>query len=445
MKKTDVLIIGGSAGGLTAAISARRNYPQKKITLVRKEEKVLIPCAIPYLFKTIDSVEKDLIPDAVLSKNQVDLVVDEATELNPNQKVAKTAKGSGIGYKKLILATGSLPVVPPIDGVNLENVFVAKKEVGYLEKMVAVLKEAKEIVIIGGGFIGVEFADELAKAGKKITIVEMLPHCLQLAFDEEFCLKGEEKLRQSGVVLRTGILAQRIGGEGKVEYVKLKNGEKLPVEAVILGIGVRPNVELAQAAALKIGKTKAIKVDEYQRTSDKDIFAVGDCAEKTSFFTGKPSKLRLASIATREARIAATNLFRPREKNGGTIGTFATIIGGLALGVAGLTEKAAEEAKIKVVKGEAVTLCKHPGAMPGSKETSVKLLFTKAGRIVGGQVYGDFAVGEVVNVIAALIQKRAQVEEVVKLQIGTHPALTPSPIAYPIVSAAAVAKTRLKG
>jgi len=444
MKEANILIIGGSAGGLTAAISARRNYPDKKITLVRKEREVVIPCGIPYIFKTVGAVEKDLIPDTVLDKNKVELIVDEVIQLDQEGKSVRTAGGEEVRYEKLILAIGSGPVVPPIGGVELENVFPVKKDAEYLRKVSKVLEKAEEIVVIGGGFIGVEVADELAKAGKKVTIVEMLPHCLATAFDREFCEKAEEKLVEGGVKIMTNSMAQEIGGNGSAEYVELKNGEKLPADAVILGIGARANTKLAEEAGLEIGETKAIKVNEYQQTSDENIFAVGDCAEKRFFFTGKPVPLRLASIAAREARIAAANLFELQEMNGGVIGTFSTVIGDLALGAVGLTERQAQEAKIGFVKGEATAKDKHPGAMPGCREVSVKLLFDKKGVIIGGQIAGGVSVGEMTNVIAAMIQNKMTAGEIVKLQVGTHPALTPSPIAYPIVNAAGVARSRLK-
>ena len=172
MKRIDVLVLGGSAGGLTAAISARRNYPDKDITLVRREEKVVVPCGIPYIFGTLGSVEKNLIPvDEMLSTNKIESIIDEVTEIDRAKKVVKTAKGEEMGYEKMILATGSLPIIPPIPGVDLEHVFVAKKDVEYLSGMLKTIEASKRVVIIGGGFIGMEFADDLTKRGLDITVV----------------------------------------------------------------------------------------------------------------------------------------------------------------------------------------------------------------------------------------------------------------------------------
>ncbi|MCK4392930.1 FAD-dependent oxidoreductase, partial [Candidatus Bipolaricaulota bacterium] len=236
MSSTDVLIVGGSAAGLTAAISTRRFNPKAKITLVRKEEKVLIPCGIPYIFGTLDSPEDDLIPDAVLTKHSIDLIVDEVTSINKGAKTVTTAGGDTISYERMILATGSYPLVPPLPGVELENVFSAKKDIDYLTELKQALHQANDLVIIGGGFIGLEFADECRKIDNlnSVSVVELLPHCLLLACDSEVCMQVEEELKKAKVNLFTDRRAQAILGEEKVEQVELENGQKLKADVVIL-------------------------------------------------------------------------------------------------------------------------------------------------------------------------------------------------------------------
>ena len=257
----------------------------------------------------------------------------------------------------------------------------------YLRGFLEALDKAKNVVTIGGGFIGVEFSDEFRKRGLDVTIIEMLPHCLQLVFDLEFCIMAENKLRQRGIKLMTNTRAKAIIGERKVEGVELGNGQKVPADIVLLGIGMRPNTELAQKAGLKIGETRAIWVDEYGRTSDEDIFAVGDCAEKRSFFTGKPIPLGLASIATNEARVAAANLFGIRRKNMGAVGAFSTIIGDSGMGKVGLSEKEATDLGFEITIGETIISDKHPPAMPNSKEISMKLVFEKASKRILGALF----------------------------------------------------------
>jgi NADH oxidase (H2O2-forming) len=446
MDKTDVLIIGGSAGGPVAGITAKRHYKDAKVTVIRKENEgqVLVPCGLPYIFGTLGAPEKNIIPDALLTGNNIGLIIDEATSIDREARTVATASGTSIGYERLVLATGGLPIIIPIPGKDLENVFCAAKDVDYIKKLLKTLDEVKDVVIIGGGFIGLEFGDELRKRGLNVTIVEMLPHCLQLVFDEDFCSVAENKLKERGIVVKTKVQAEAILGEKKVEGVKLNTGEELKADLAFMCIGVRPNTGLAQKAGLQIGETKGIWVDEYGRTSDKDIFAIGDCAEKKSFFTKKPSPLRLASIACNEARIVGANLFGLKRRNEGVIGSFATIIGDSGIGLAGLTETAAKGAGFDVVTGEVKTPDKHPGSIPGATEFRVKLVFEKTTQeILGGQVCGGITVGEVVNVLSALIQNKMTADAVATFQYGTHPFFTPSPIPYPIVNAAEVALTKL--
>jgi NADH oxidase (H2O2-forming) len=447
MDKADVLIIGGSAGGPVAGITARRHYKDAKVTVIRKEKpgQVLVPCGLPYIFGTVGTPEKNIIPDALLTGNNIDFLVDEATSIDRGAKTVATASGKSIGYDKLVLAIGGLPIIIPIPGNDLENVFCAKKDVDYINALLKTLEGVKDVVIIGGGFIGLEFADELKKRGLNVTIVEMLPHCLQLVFDEDFCSVAENKLRERGIGVKTKVQAEAILGKTKVEGVRLNTGEELKADLVFMCIGVRPNTELAQRAGLKIGETKGIWVDDYGRTSDEDVFAIGDCAEKKSFFTKKPSNLRLASIACNEARIVGANLFGLKRRNEGVIGSFATIIGDSGVGLAGLTEMAAKGAGFEVVTSDVKTPDKHPGSMPGATEFRVKLIFERATQqILGGQVCGGGTVGEVVNVLSALIQNRMTADAVATFQYGTHPFFTPSPIPYPIVNGAEVALGKLR-
>jgi len=446
MQNTDVLIVGGSAAGITAAITARKHYPEVEITLIRKEEKVLIPCGIPYIVGTLESPEENLIPDTVLSNNNVNMIIDEVTSINKGAKIVSTVGGRTIRYKKMILATGSLPVVPPISGIDLDNVFVVKKEIAYLKNLLKALDEARDVVIIGGGFIGLEFADECRKRGNlNVTVVELLPHCLLLACDEEVCTLVEKKLQERGINILADRRAKALIGNGKVQYVELKNGQKIRADVVILGIGVTPNIELAQKAGLEAIKGGGIYVDEFMRTSDKNIFAAGDCTQKRCFFTGEPSFLRLASIATMEARVAGANLFRLQRRGECPVGVFGTVIGDLAIGSAGMTERSAKEAGFNVVAGIAKAPDKHPASIPGTKELGVKLVFEKeTGILLGGQVWGGVTTGLMINFIGALIQKKMRVDEIAVFQVGTHPMLTASPIAYQIQNAAEIALAKMK-
>jgi NADH oxidase (H2O2-forming) len=443
MKKADVVIVGGSAAGIEAAITAQKQYHPNKVIVVRKEEKALVPCGIPYIMGTLGSAEKNVMPAALLGG--AELIVDEVTSIDREAKSVTTAGGDTIGYDKLILATGSRPVVPPIPGADLKNVFTIRKDIDYLQQLQDSLKQAKDVVIVGGGFIGAEFADECRKMGLNVTIVELLEHCLMLNCDEDFCIRIEDKMKEVGVQVNTTCRVKSIVGDKKAEHVECEKGLRFKADVVILAIGVAPNTELARDARLEIGEQKGIWVDQYMITNDPDIFAVGDCAEKFCFFTGKPIATRLASVATREARIAAANLFQPRRRrNEGTIGVFGTMIADTAIGVAGLTERAARNFGFDLVTGEAAAVDKHPGAMPGAKELRVKLIFDRSSRrIIGGEACGGVTAGEIANVMAQAIVAGMTADEIATAQVGTHPALTASPLVYQIVNAGEEAVVKL--
>jgi NADPH-dependent 2,4-dienoyl-CoA reductase/sulfur reductase-like enzyme len=440
----NVIVIGGGPAGTTAAISARRHYPNAKIKLIRQEEKALIPCGIPYVVGTVKSLEKNLIPDAVLSNNNVELIVDRVTSIDKEAETISTTKHDTLSYDKLVLATGSLPLVPPLKGVDLDNVFVVKKEINYLQKLLDALDKAKDVVIIGGGFIGLEFADECRKRGiQNVTVIEMLHHCLLLACDEEICKHAEQKLQERGINLLTDREAESILGEKKAEYVQLKGGQEIKADLVILGIGVYPNVELAEKVGLRVDKKMGISVDHFMRTSCEDIFACGDCAEKTCYLTGKPVPVWLASVSTTEARIVGANLFAARKRMECAMGIFCTCFGDLAIGSAGFTESRAKELNIDVVTSTLVAPDKHPSGIPGVRELGVKLVFEKdTGLLIGGQAYGGSSFGELINFIGALIQHKMRADEIATFQMGTHPMLTSSPIAYQIINAAEIAATK---
>jgi NADH oxidase (H2O2-forming) len=446
MNVVDALIIGGSAAGISAAMTARKHYPDARVALVRQEEQVPIPCGIPYVFGTLGSPDKNLIPDAAVTGKGVELILDRVTAMDREAHMVTTKGGQTLAYKKLVLATGSRPMVPPIPGRDLENVYTVEKDVNYLGRLSDKMDEVHDVVIIGGGFIGMEMADECRKRENlNATVLELLPHCLLLAFDEDLCARAEEVLANAGVQVRTNAKAREIVGNGKVEGVVLDSGETVRADMVLFGIGTRPNVDLACEAGLNLGPLGAIAVDRYMLTSDPDILAVGDCAEKFNFFTGKPCPLRLASIATAEARIAGANLFELRRENPGTIGVFSTKINGLAMGIAGMGEKAAQEAGIDFVTGQAEAVDKHPGGMPGAQPLRVKLIFRRySGVLIGGQVCCGDTAGEVVNLIAALIQARMHADQIATFQMGTHPALTASPIAYQLVNAAEQALLKMR-
>ena len=441
MKKTDLLVIGGSAGGILSATTARKAYgPDIDITLIRNTEKVMVPCGIPYIFGTLRDSEKNVIPDKGLEAANVNLEIDNVISIDKENKIVKTESGAEFVYKKLIVATGSLPVIPTfIPGHDLENVVTIVKNKVILDEIFEKVDAAKNVTIVGGGFIGVEFAEQIAQLGKNVTLVELADSCVSQAFDKEYAQELEEQLKDCGVKVLTGTKVSKINGTDKVESIELGDGSTLDSDLVILALGVRANSSLAKDADLELNNKGAIKVDQYMRTSDPSIFAVGDCAEKRCFFTHKDVPVLLASSAAMEAKIAGSNAFQLRlvRANKGTISAFATKVNNRTFAAAGLTEKRALEEGFTIMVGNFVTTSRHPGSLPGTVKINIKLIFSKcSGIILGAQISGDDSTGEMINILSLAIQKGMTATELNTFQVATHPLISASPIMYPINAAA---------
>jgi len=444
MKCTDVLVIGGSAAGLASALASKSHYPEKSVTLVRKETKVAIPCGIPYIFGSLENTDQDILPDAGLIKSGVEIIIDEVTSLEGKGKTARLKRAGELTYDKLIIATGSRPVVPEwLQGARLENVYTVPKDLVYLDTMKNELKGKENIVVIGAGFIGIEMSDELKKTGKKVTLVELQTNVLPLAFDPDLAQEAESILKERGIEVLTGHGVKEILGKEHVEGVKIAYGETeeiLEADAVILSMGYTPNVDLARDLEdITFNRDGFIKVDEYMRTDHPDVFAVGDCAEKRDFFTRKRSKAMLASIACAEARVAGMNLYKlsTLKTIGGTIAIFSTALNGTGFGAAGLTETVAREEGFDIIVGKFEGVDRHPGLLNHPHKQIVKLIAGREnGIILGGEVMGGSSAGELINIIGLIIQNKMNVNSLLTMQIGTHPMLTASPAAYPLTKAA---------
>jgi NADH oxidase (H2O2-forming) len=439
-RKTDILIAGSGPAGIVSAVTARKYYPEKKITVLKNIARGVIPCGIPYMFSSLSSPDDNKTGTDALEQNGIEVFFGHAEKVGRAKKIVTTRDGGSYAYEKLILATGASPILPPIPGIDKKGVFPIYKDMDFLKNSIDSVKKAKNILIIGGGFIGVEFADELSRMdGVNVSLAEMLPRILENSFDPEFSDIAKEKLEAKGVDLFTGVRVAELKGDEKVEEALLSNGKNIPVDAVILGIGAIPNTELAAGAGLDLGKGNGIWVDEYMRTTDPDIFAVGDCASKRDFYTRKNTLVMLASTATAEARIAGSNLYQLKvvRENKGTIAIYSTYIDGVVLGSAGLTESSAKKEGFVIVAGYAEMMDKHPSGMPGAQKIRVKLIFSKqSGIIMGGQVAGGMSAGEMINTIGMAIQQRVSLSELETLQVATHPYLTSAPTMYPLVLAA---------
>lgn len=448
MRNFDVVVIGGSSAGYLTAMTAKNHYTDKTVMMIRKETKAMVPCGIPYMFGSLNSIEQNIVPDENLIRAGVEILINEVITCDLKNKLCTTKSGEEISFDKIVFATGSTPKVPDwLVGAGLENVFTVPKDISYLDFLQKSISRLNKIIIIGGGFIGVEIANELVKAGKEVTIVEMLPHVLSLVFDESVAKKIEEALVENGVKIKPGVNVKEISGQQKVTGVVLDNGMILQAEGVILAMGYMPNTDLAEKSGLKVNDLGQIEVDEYMRTDNYDVFAVGDCAQKRDFFTRRITLSMLASTASAEARIVGMNLYGlTTTKNfKGTLSLFSTSIGGHAFGVAGLTISKAKKQNLPVLSSKFESPDKHPGSLPNMHLQSVELVVVKeSGLVVGGTLIGGSSTGELVNLLGIAIQNHMTVFDILTLQIGTHPLLTAAPQAYPLIKAAEMAIRRLR-
>lgn len=436
--KYDVVVVGGGAGGLASALALKSLRPDLRVLIVRRTKLQPIPCSVPYITETVGSVDGCLIPDAMVKNAGIDLVVDEVIEIDRAKKLVKTAGGREFEYGKLVLATGAGPVKLNIPGIDLEGVVLVYKEYEQLAKALDFLKRAKRIVIVGGGFVGLEFADDLAK-GREVHVIEVLDEVLALAFDREFGEIARKRLEERGVRFHLKASVKEIRGKGKVEEVVLSTGEVVPAEAVLISVGVRPNSELAAKAGLTLDESGHVVVDAYMRTSDPDIYAVGDVAQKRDYFTGKPVKTYFSTIAVAEGRIAAMHItgITPGKGFEGALPAFSTVVGGMAFAAAGLTEAAARKLGLDVIPVKVESVNRHPANLPGAAKITLKALFSKGDlKLVGVQMAGPEAVGEAINYAAAVIQQNLTAHDIVKMNFATQPLLTASPLAYPLQLAA---------
>jgi NADH oxidase (H2O2-forming) len=438
--KYDIVIIGGNPAGGAAASSAKMLHKDKSVLVIRKEQQSLIPCGIPYTFGTLNCVDDDIKSIEPAKKMGIDFLIDEVTAIDSDQKCLTLKNSSPVNYEKLIVATGSVPFIPPIDGADLEGVVTIRKELEYIKSINSTLKSGKDIVVIGAGFIGVEMSDELVKLGGNITLIEAMDSILPLAFDKEMIATATDVLTKHGVIIRTNTMVDKILGEnGEVSGVKLKNGKLIKADRVILAIGYKPNVSLAKDCGIQIGVYGGIVTDEYLRTSILDIFAVGDCVEHRDFFTRKQSKLMLASTGASEARIAGMNLYDLRviRQTKGSIAIFSTSLDDISMGAAGLTEMQANTEGFQIIVGRNEGVDHHPAKLPETSKQKVKLIFSKgSGVILGAQIIGGQSTGEMINILGLAIQKHMTASELAIMQYGTQPMLTADPGNYPIVLAA---------
>lgn len=450
MKKFDVIIIGAGPAGVITGITAKKQNPNKSILILREEEKGLVPCGIPYIFHNLNSVDENITGPKAFIDLGGEVITDSVIDVNIKDKIVKVQSGESFSFEKLVFATGSRAVVASfIPGHDLENVFYIKKSYNYINNLFNKLKDKKNIVVVGGGFIGAEMAEQLAmNTDKNISLIEGEEFCFSKAFSNTLSEIATAELKKSNIDVHTSTLVEEVLGEnGLVDRVRLKNNKEIKADAIIFAVGYKPNVEVATKAGLQTNTAGAIIVDNYGCTLEENIYAVGDCSQTLGFLTGRNDYIMLASTATAEARLLGYNLFGIKIKKtfNGTIGVFSTKINKLVMAAAGLNEKSAIPANIDFITTQFSAFDRHPSLIKDASPLTAKLYVSPLdGSILGGELWGGESVGELINVISLAIQKEVTIYELISFQIGTHPLLTSAPTMPVIVKAAEMAISKIQ-
>ncbi|NLW40804.1 MAG: FAD-dependent oxidoreductase [Tissierellia bacterium] len=423
-----ILVVGGVAGGASAAARARRLDESAEIIIFEKGPHVSFSnCALPFhLSGIVEDVDSLVLMDPETFKSQYNIEVrveNEVIKINREQKTIlvkdlTTGEEYEEHYDKLVLSPGASPIRPAsIEGVNNENVFTVRNVVD-IDNLNTYIKKnnIKEIAVVGGGFIGLEVVENLRLAGLKVSLVEALDQVMA-PFDYDMVQILHKELMDQGVDL---ILSDGVKKIGK-DHIELQSGRQVKAEAVVLAIGVRPETKLAEEAGLELGETGGIRVDHNFRTSDKDIYAVGDAIEVYNRLTHKPTRLALAGPAQRQARSAADHIYNMPVRNNGVIGSSVIQVFDMNAASTGLNEKQAKAAGINydfvyIIPQDKV------GLMPNSNPLHFKLLFeVPTGKILGAQAIGRGNVDKRIDVIATIIMMDGTLEDLKELELCYAP------------------------
>ncbi len=423
-----VLVVGGVAGGASAAARVRRLDAEASITVFERGEHVSFSnCSLPYfLSRTVGDAESLVLMTPEGFKASYDIDVRINNEVCAIDRAAKkirvrnelTGEEYEEAYDELVLSPGSSPIRPrSIEGVFLPHVFTVRNvnDIVKLDKY-AGQEGRSDVVVIGGGFIGLEVAENLREAGKHVSVVEAASQVMA-PFDYDMSQILHKELMDNGVELYLGDGVKAI----TEEKVILASGRELPADVVVLAIGVAPETSLAKEAGLELGETGAIKVTPDFRTSDPHIYAVGDAIEVYNSLTRRPAKLPLAGPALRQARTAADAMYGIGGRNKGVIGSCAVRIFGLNAAATGLNEKTARQNQIPCDSVYTMAM-DRVGIMPGSSPVHFKLVFeVPTGRILGAQAVGKGNVDKRIDVIAAMITMGGTLEDLKELELCYSP------------------------
>lgn len=425
-----IVIVGGVAGGASAAARLRRLDETAQILIFERSGFISYAnCGLPYYIGGVITEKKDLTlqtPESFWARFRIDALVHHEVLRVDRKNKTVTVKNLVTGriyeesYDKLILSPGARPIRPELPGIDSERVYTLRTVEDTVKIRESVEKQqVRSAVIIGGGFIGVEMAENLQRLGIEVSLVEKLPQLLG-QFDADMVSFLHAHIREKGVQLHLGRSVERFLEEDGGISVCIDGGEKLFADIAIAAIGVLPESTLAAEAGLTLGMKNSIVVNEYMQTSDPDIYAVGDAAEITHRITGQKTVMALAGPANRQARIAADHICGIQRPYMGAAGTSVLKIFDMTAASAGLNERAARAAGIEYEK-VILSPVSHATYYPGGKVMTLKLLFEKNGRILGAQIVGFDGVDKRIDVLAAAMQAKLKATDLCDLDLAYAP------------------------
>jgi NADPH-dependent 2,4-dienoyl-CoA reductase/sulfur reductase-like enzyme len=440
-----LVIVGGVAAGTKAASRARRVDQEAEITVYQEEpEPSISECGLPYFLSGVVEERADLVartPEQFAEKGIEVRVRHRVEKIDPGNKKlsARTLENDEAfedAYDRLIIATGARAVLPPIPGADLDGVLRlrfltdADEIRRYLEE-----RSPKRAAVVGGGYIGLEVAENLCRLGMEVALIEGEDR-VALAYGHEVAERVEEHLKENGVSVYTGAKVEEFTGDERVEGVRFGGGE-LEAGLVVVGVGIEPSIELAEEAGVEIGSTGAIRVDKHMRTNLPEVWAAGDCVETVNLVSAEPAWVPLGDTANQMGRVAGTNAAtgEDRLEFPGILGTGIFKVFDLGVGKTGLSEKEAEDAGFETVSA-AVETSDRASYYPGAGKVFLKLIADgSTGRLIGAEAAGSGA-AKLTDVCATAIWGKLSYPDLVNLDLAYAPPYGPA--LSPVIQAATV-------
>ncbi|MFR9069518.1 MAG: FAD-dependent oxidoreductase [Paraclostridium sp.] len=425
-----VLVIGGVAAGTKTAAKLKRENRDLDVTLITKGENISYAgCGLPYYVGGVIENKSDLIvntPKSFSDLTQVEVKTGiEALSIDRNEKIVNAINLNNneevkFNYDKLVIATGADPVKPPIEGIDLEGVYYMRTPNDAIAVREVVENDnVKRAVVVGGGFIGLEVAENLHEMGVKTTLVEAMDHIMP-GFDDEVCSYVEDELMENGIMVLTEERLISIEGDNKVKKVRTDK-RAMKADIIVMAVGIRANTKIASDCGLELEVNKTIKVNEYMQTNDEDIYAVGDCVTVKNILSGKPVWSPMGSSANKEGRCVAKTISGEKTPFNGVLGTGIVKLLNLNAARTGLIEKDAKNLGYEV-ESVIVPIDDKAHYYPDSKMIIIKLIADKnSKRVLGAQIFGEGNVDKQIDIVATAITFNATIGDLQNLDLAYAP------------------------